>query len=129
MSEITVIIIEQMEWLMNFVMALNMALDCVKYNTKEDNFIIFDRNRTMIYDSRIGFLDLKALNLKEELENGEINKYIAYIKTLLNSATDRNTINTDNYKFYFNNFLTSKGIKIQNDVPTKEKFVTIFLKY
>ena len=36
------------------------------------------------------------------------------------NATDRNTINTDNYQFYFNKILTSKDIKIQNDVLTKE---------
>ena len=30
------------------------------------------------------------------------------------------TTNTDNYKFYFNKHLTSKGIKIQNHVLTKE---------
>ena len=29
-------------------------------NFNEDTFIIFDGNRTMIYDSRIGFLDFKA---------------------------------------------------------------------
>ena len=47
----------------------------------------------------------------------------------MNCATDRNTINTDNYIFYFNKLLTSKGIKIQNDVLNEEKFVTNFLKY
>ena len=47
----------------------------------------------------------------------------------MNSATGRNTINTDNYIFYFSKLLTSKGIKIQSDVLTKEKFVTNSLKY
>ena len=28
----------------------------IKYNKKEETFIIIDRNRTMIYDSRVGFL-------------------------------------------------------------------------
>ena len=37
------------------------------------------------------------------------------------NATDRNTINHDIYQFYFNKLLTSKGIKIQNDVLTQEK--------
>ena len=83
----------------------------------------------MIYDSRIGFLDLKALSLKDKLESGEINKLIALFKPLLNSATDRNTINTDNFIFYFNKILTSKCIKIQNDVLTKEKFAAICIKY
>ena len=31
----------------------------------------------MTYDSRIGFQDLKALSLKDELENKEIGKLIA----------------------------------------------------
>ena len=35
----------------------------IKYNKKENTFIIINSNRTMIYDSRVGFLDLKALNL------------------------------------------------------------------
>ena len=42
------------------------------------------------------------------------------MKTLMNKAADRNTNNTKNYQFYFNKLLTSRGIKIQNDVLTKE---------
>ena len=72
----------------------------VKYKKKEEIFIIIDRNITKFYDSRFSFLDLKALSLKDELENSEINKIIDYIKPLKNSATDRNTINKDNYIFY-----------------------------
>ena len=34
----------------------------IKYNKKEKTFIIIDRIRTMIYDSRVGFLDLNALS-------------------------------------------------------------------
>ena len=40
----------------------------IKYNKKENTFIISSSNRTMIYDSRTGFLDLKALSLKDDLE-------------------------------------------------------------
>ena len=69
----------------------------------------------MIDDWKVGFIDLKALNLKDELENSEINKFIAYMKPLMNSATDRNNIHADNYQFYFNKLLTSRGIKIQYD--------------
>ena len=68
-----------------------------KYNKKEETFIIIDRNRIMIYDSRNGFLDLKGLSLKDKLEKSEINKLIAYMKPLLNNATDRAVVNTDNY--------------------------------
>ena len=94
----------------------------IKYNVKEDTiFIIIAKNRTKIYDSRIGFLDLEALSLKDELESSEIDKLIGYIKPLMNSATNRNTINTDNCIFYFNRLLESKGIKTQNHVITKEK--------
>ena len=32
----------------------------IKYNKTENTFIIISSNRTMIYDSRVGFLDLKA---------------------------------------------------------------------
>ena len=74
----------------------------------------------MIYDSRVGFLDLKALSLKDELEREDINKLIAYMKPLMINATDRNTINHDNYQFYFNKLLTLNNIKVQNDVLTKE---------
>ena len=73
----------------------------------------------MIYDSRVGFLDLKALSLKDELER-DINKLIAYMKPLMINATDRNVINQYNYIFYFNKLLKLNNIKIQNDVLTKE---------
>ena len=65
----------------------------INYNKKENTFIIINSNRTMIYDSRVGFLDLKALNLKDELQREDINKFIAYIKPLMINATDRNVIN------------------------------------
>ena len=74
----------------------------------------------MIYDSRVGFLDLKALSLKDELEREDINKLIAYMKPLMINATDRNVINHDNYIFYFNKLPKLNNIKIQNDVLTKE---------
>ena len=51
----------------------------------------------MIYDSRVGFLDLKALSLKHKLESEDRNKLIAYMKPLMINATNRNTINHDNY--------------------------------
>ena len=74
----------------------------------------------MIYDSRFVFLDLKALSFKDKVEHEDKNKFIAYMKPLMITATDRNTINHDNYQFYFNKLLTLKGIKIQNDVSTRE---------
>ena len=92
----------------------------IKYNKKENTFIIISINRTMIYDSRVGFLDLKALSLKDDLEREDINKLIAYMKPLMINATYRNVINNDNYQFYFNKLLTLNNIKIQNDVLTKE---------
>ena len=97
-----------------------LSYGIINYNKKENTFIIVNSNRTMIYDSRVGFLDLKALSLKDELEREDINKLIAYMKPLMINATDRNTINHDNYQFYFNKLLTLNNIKIQNDVLTKE---------
>ena len=73
----------------------------------------------MIYDSRVGFIDLKALSLKDEIEREDINKFIAYMKPLLIYAIDRNVINHDNYIFYFNKLLKLNNIKKQNDVLTK----------
>ena len=93
----------------------------IKYNRKENTFIIIDKNRTMIYDSRVGFLDLKALSLKDKLESEDKTKLKAYMKALMINATDINTINHDNYQFYFKKLLTLKGIKKQNDVLTEEK--------
>ena len=93
----------------------------IKYNSKENTFIIIDKNRTMIYDSRVGFVDLKALSLKDKLESEDKNKLIVYMKQLMINATDRSTINHDNYHFYFIKLLTLKGIKIQNDVLTQDK--------
>ena len=83
----------------------------------------------MIYDSRVGFLDLKALSLKDKLESDEIDKLIAYMKPLLINATDTAVVNTDNYQFYFNKLLTLNNIKIQNDVLTKEKIAGNRTKY
>ena len=60
----------------------------IKYNKKEKIFLIIERNRTIIYDSRVGFLDLKALSLKDKLENDEINKLIAYMKPLIINARE-----------------------------------------
>ena len=74
----------------------------------------------MIYDSRVGFLDLKALSLKDKLKREDINKLIAYMKPVMINATDRNTINHDNYQFYFNKLLNLNNIKFRNDVLTKE---------
>ena len=91
----------------------------IKYNRKENTFIIIDKNRTMIYDSRVDFLDLKALSLKDKLESEDKNKLIIYMKPLMITATDRNIFNPENYQFYFNKLLTSKGIKLQNDVLTQ----------
>ena len=83
----------------------------IKYNKKENNFIfIINRNRTMICDSRVGFLDLKALCLKDELKRKDVNKPIAYMKPLIINATDRNVINHDNYQFSFNKLLTLNNI-------------------
>ena len=42
------------------------------------------------------------------------------MKPLMNKARDRNTINTNKYQFYCCKLSTSKGIKTQNDVVTKE---------
>ena len=92
----------------------------IKYNKKENTFIIIDKNRTMIYDSRIGFIDLKALSLKDELEREDINKLIAYMKPLMINATDSSVINNDKFIFYFNKLLKLNIIKIQNDILTKE---------
>ena len=58
----------------------------IKYNRKENTFIFIDKNRTMIYDSRVGFFDLKALSLKDKLESEDKNKPIAYMKPLMINA-------------------------------------------
>ena len=99
-------------------MSDDLRYGIIKYNKKENTFII-NSNRTKIYDSRVGFLDLKALSLKDELEREDINKLIASLKPLMINATDRNVINHDNYIFYFNKLLILNNIKIQNDVLKK----------
>ena len=91
-----------------------------KYNKKENTFIIIDKNRTVIYDSSVGFHDLEAVSLKDELEREDINKLIAYMKPLMINALDRNVINHDNYIFYFNKLLILNNIKIKNDVITRD---------
>ena len=61
-------------------MSDDLRCGIIIYNKKENTFIIINSNRTMIYDSRVGFLDLKALSLKDELEREDIKKFIAYMK-------------------------------------------------
>ena len=96
----------------------------IKNNKKENTFININSNRTLIYDSRVGFLDLKALSFKDELEREDINKLIAYMNPLMINARDRNTINHDNYQFFLltlnDILLTLNDIRIQNDVLTNE---------
>ena len=41
----------------------------IKNNRRENTFIIIDKNRTLTYDSRVDFFDLKALSLKDKLES------------------------------------------------------------
>ena len=77
----------------------------------------------MIYDSRVGFLDLKALSLKDELEREDINELIAYMKPLMTNATDRNVINHNNYIIYFNKLPKLNILKIRNDVLTQEMII------
>ena len=92
----------------------------IKYNRKENTFIIIDKIRTMIYDSTVGFLVLKALSLKDKLEREDINKLIAYMKPRMINAKERKVDNHDKCIFFFNKFLKLNHFKIQNDVLTKE---------
>ena len=80
----------------------------IRYIRKEKTFNIIDRNRTIIYDSRVGFLDFKSHSINDKFKSEEIDKFIVYLKPLMNKATDRNTINTNSYQFYFNKLLISK---------------------
>ena len=93
----------------------------IKFNKKKETIIIIDRNGTMIYDSSVGFLDLKILSLKNKFESDETNKLMAYLKPLLVSATDRVVVNTNNNQFFFCKLLTLNNFKIQNEVLTKKK--------
>ena len=43
-------------------MAHKLLYGMIKLNKKEKTFIIIDRNRILLYDSTVGFLDLKALS-------------------------------------------------------------------
>ena len=101
-------------------MASELSYGIIKYNEKKDTFVIIDKNRTIIYDSGVGFLDIKALNLKDELSNDEINKVFTYMKPPMIKTRDRNIINLDIYEFFFTKLLASKGIKMWHDVLTKE---------
>ena len=85
----------------------------INYYKKENTSIIINSNRTMIYDSRVGFLDLKALSLKDELEREDINKLIAYMKPLMINATDRNIIIMIIISFILINFLLQIILKFR----------------
>ena len=64
----------------------------IRYDKLNDTFIFFGSNKTVIFNSKGGSIDPKALSLKDKLESGEINKFIAYMKPVMNSATDRNIV-------------------------------------
>ena len=86
-------------------MASDLCYGIINYTKKEDTFVIIDKNRTLIYDSRVDFLDKKSPNLKNELSNDEINKVITYMKPLMINPTDRKIFNRDNYELHFNKLL------------------------
>ena len=109
-------------------MAHELRYGMIKYNIIEKTFVFIDKNRTMIYDSRVGYLDLKVLSLKDKLESGEINKLIAYTRQVMVNATYRKIPNSDNYQFYFNKLFTLKSIKNQIIVLTKEMLTASFMK-
>ena len=50
------------------LMSDELRYGIIKNKKKENTFIIISSNRRMIYDSRVGFFDLKALSLKDDLE-------------------------------------------------------------
>ena len=85
----------------------------IKYKKKAKIFINIDRNRTMIHDSRVGFLELKALSFKNKFESDKIDNIIAYMKPLMINATDRNITNIDNHQFFLVNFLLQKVLKFR----------------
>ena len=85
----------------------------IKYNKKEKTFIIIDRIITMIFDSRVGFLDLEPLRLKDKLESDEINKLIAYMKPLMINATDRKLLKHIIMSSFLINFLPQKVLKFR----------------
>ena len=58
-------------------------------------------------------MDLKALILKDEFDNDEIDDFIDYFKALMNSATNSSTKNKDNYIFYFNKFLLQELLRFR----------------
>ena len=62
-------------------MSDELCYGIIKYNEKENTFIFIDKNRTMIYDSKVGFLDLKALSLKDKLESEHKKNYNIYETT------------------------------------------------
>ena len=62
---------------------------------------------------------MEALSSKSELENEDKDKGIAYMKLLVLDSVDRNIINRDNFEFYFNKLLETKGTEVRSDVFDK----------
>ena len=54
-------------------MSNELRYGIIKYDRKENTFILIDKNSTMIYDSRVGLLELKALSCKDKLESEDKN--------------------------------------------------------
>ena len=57
------------------------------------------------------------------LADKDIEKMIRCLRLWMIDPVDRNICDSDNFMFYFNNFLELKGIEIKNDVLTNRDVV------
>ena len=54
----------------------------IKYETKDEPFIIIDIDRKIVYDSKFGLIDMEALSLKIEISDIDTEGILPHLKLL-----------------------------------------------
>ena len=83
----------------------------VKHSPINSNFIVFDKDRNLIYGSTVIELDITAYSLKDSITIVKIGYLIEKLKLKITSDLNKRIIGSDNYMFYCNNYITLKGNK------------------
>ena len=72
-----------------------------KFDKSHYFFIIIDRDKSLVYGSKIGSIYIVAFSLRDGLQNEEIKNLIEYLKLRMEDSVGRNIVCTDNYMCHF----------------------------
>ena len=79
----------------------------INYNTISDSYIVLDKNKNVVYDSRIGDLDIEKYVDYTEFKEKEFNLLSSYLTDRMIEPTH---IKSKELMFYFEDYLEFKGI-------------------